>query len=132
MSTFGQYLAQFLAERKIDVIVIDNDEGRVERVKSTVAKGIVADATDRSTLESLGLNEADAVIVCLGEFIDASLLVVLYLKELGVDTVRYVYNPGAALSIPLCKGICKRFRSGRYLICFVYDPGFQTVLDTVR
>ncbi len=87
LSTFGQYMARFLAERKFDVIVVDNDESRVERVKSFVTKGIIADATDKPTLERLGLKDADAVIVSLGEFIDASLLVLLYLKEIGVDEI---------------------------------------------
>ncbi len=87
LSTFGQYLATYLAERKFDVIVIDENEARVERVKSIVSKGIIADATDKSTLEKLGIDEADAVIVCLGESIDASLLVVLYLKEIGVGNI---------------------------------------------
>ncbi|MFQ5707032.1 MAG: potassium channel family protein [bacterium] len=87
LSTFGQYMAQFLSERNLDVVVIDSDEKRVEKVKPFVNKGIIADATDKATLRNLGLGEMDAVIVSLGEQIDASLLVVLYLKELGVTEI---------------------------------------------
>ena len=87
LSTFGQYMARFLHERNLDVIAIDSDEGRIEKVKKYVTKGIIADARDKATLQSLGLHEADAVIVSLGEFIDASLLVVMYLKEIGVEQI---------------------------------------------
>ncbi|MFQ5652421.1 MAG: potassium channel family protein [bacterium] len=87
LSTFGRYMAQYLAERKLDVVVIDADENRVENVKRFVKKGIIADATDKHTLRRLGLKEADAVIVSLGESIDASLLVVLYLQEMGIKEI---------------------------------------------
>ncbi len=87
LSTFGQYMAQFLSERNFDVIVVDSDEHRVEKVKPYVTKGIIADASDKETLNSLGLSEAHAVIVSLGERLDASILAVLYLKELGVKEI---------------------------------------------
>lgn len=87
LSTFGHYMAHFLSEKDFDVIVIDSDESRVEKIKPVVTKGIIADATDKDALKSLGLSEVDAVIVSLGERIDASLLVVLYLKELGVKEI---------------------------------------------
>ncbi len=87
LSTFGQYMAQYLAERKFNIVAIDADEQRVERVKPYVKKGIIADATDKETLKKLGLKDADAVIVSLGESIDASLLAVLYLRELGCKEI---------------------------------------------
>ncbi|MFQ5825358.1 MAG: potassium channel family protein [bacterium] len=87
LSTFGNYMAQFLSQKNYEVIVIDSDENRVEKVKPFVTKGIIADATDKEILKNLGLGEVDAVIVSLGESIDASLLVVLNLKELGVKDI---------------------------------------------
>lgn len=87
LSTFGHYVAQFLSERNFEVVVIDSDEDRVERTKQFVTKGIIADAKDKATLKKIGPTESDAVIVSLGESIDASLLVVLHLKELGVKEI---------------------------------------------
>jgi len=87
LSTFGHYVAQFLSERNFEVVVIDSDEDRVERTKQFVTKGIIADAKDKATLNKIAPTEADAVIVSLGESIDASLLVVLHLKELGVKEI---------------------------------------------
>jgi len=87
LSTFGHYMAHFLSERKFDVLVVDSDEKKVEKVKSFVNKGIIADAADMKTLKNMGLGEVDAVIVSLGERIDASLLVVMYLREIGVKEI---------------------------------------------
>ncbi|RMF70462.1 MAG: TrkA family potassium uptake protein [Calditrichaeota bacterium] len=87
LSTFGNYMAQFLAERGFDVVVIDSNESKVEKIKAIVKKGIIADASDKNTLQSLGLEHVDAVIVSLGQSIDASLLVLLYLKEIGVKEI---------------------------------------------
>lgn len=87
LSTFGYYMAQFLAEREMEVVVVDSDEKRVEQIKGVVTKGIIADAVDREVLKSLGLADMDAAIVSLGEDIDASLLVALYLKELGLKEI---------------------------------------------
>lgn len=87
LSTFGRYLAQYLAEREFDVVVIDSDESKVEEVKPFVNKGIIANAKDKETLNRLGLKESDAVIVSLGDKMDESLLVVLYLNEIGAENV---------------------------------------------
>lgn len=87
LSTFGHYVAQFLSERNFDVVVVDSDEERVERTKQFVTKGIIADAKEKTTLTKIGVTPDDAVIVSLGESMDASLLVVLHLKELEIKEI---------------------------------------------
>jgi trk system potassium uptake protein TrkA len=87
LSTFGQYVARYLSERDFNVIALDNNEERVESIKSYLNKGIIANAKDRETLEKIGVKEAAGVIVTLGEGVDDSLLVLLYLKELGVKNL---------------------------------------------
>jgi trk system potassium uptake protein TrkA len=59
----------------------------VEAIKDFVAKAVIADASDRKTLAELGLKQCDAVIVSLGTSIAVSILVTLYLKEMGI---RYI------------------------------------------
>ncbi len=87
LSTFGHYMAEFLSERDFEVVAVDADEARVDRVKPYVVKGVIGNAADKSLLESLGVKSADAVIVSLGDSIDASLLAVMYLKEIGVERI---------------------------------------------
>lgn len=87
LSTFGFYLCKYLAQRGFEVMAVDADELKIERIKHTVSKAIILDATDKNALGNLGMNDFDVVIVSLGDQIDASILVTLYLKELGVKEI---------------------------------------------
>lgn len=87
LSSFGHYLAQRLSENGHQIMAIDKNEERVERVKSFVAKAIIADATDKNTLASLGMSDLDGVVVSMGDKMDASILVTLYLRELKVNNI---------------------------------------------
>jgi len=87
LSTFGYYLTRDLAQRGFKVMALDANEARVEKVKHFAFKAIVADATNKETLENLGMTDYDVVIVSLGDQIDSSILVTLYLKELGVKEI---------------------------------------------
>ena len=87
LSTFGFYLSKYLSDRGFDVLAIDLNESRIDKVKKFVTKAVILDATDKNALESLGITDVDVVIVSLGDRIDASILVTLYLKELGVKEI---------------------------------------------
>jgi trk system potassium uptake protein TrkA len=86
MSSFGSYLARNLAEEGVEVMIIDINEEKIERMKRFVHKAVIADANDRNTLMNLDLNELDGVVVSLGE-IDSSVLVTLHLKELKIKNI---------------------------------------------
>lgn len=87
LSSFGFYLSKFLSERQFKVMAIDKDESIIEKVKPFATKAVIADARDKETLESLGINDFDVVVVSLGGQIDSSILVTLYLKELKVKEI---------------------------------------------
>jgi trk system potassium uptake protein TrkA len=87
MSSFGYFLCRAMAERKSSVMAIDSNEAKIDQVKPFVEKAIIADATDKEVLVNLGLSEVDAVVVSLGDRIDASILVTYYLRELGVKEI---------------------------------------------
>ena len=87
LSSFGYYLAKYLSAQGYHVLAIDKKEERIERVKSFVDKAIIIDATDKDTLATLGLDDLDGVFVSLGDEMDASILVTLYLRELKVKRI---------------------------------------------
>ena len=87
LSTFGKYLAQYLYEKNFQVIAIDSDEERVEEAKPYLFDGIIGNAKEIDTLKKIGVEEADGVVVSLGEKVDDSLLVILHLKELKVKNI---------------------------------------------
>ncbi len=84
LSSFGKYLARFLADRGFNVTVIDTREELVEEIKPHISCGIIGNAKDKETLKKIGVEEADGVVVSLGEKVDDSLLVIYHLKELNV------------------------------------------------
>ena len=87
LSNFGYFLTQELSRLGQYVVVVDMDEDRINRVRALVQKAVIADATDRDTLQSLRLGEMDVVVVSLGDRIDASVLTTLHLKELGTRQI---------------------------------------------
>jgi trk system potassium uptake protein TrkA len=87
LGNFGYYLAKSLFEEGKEVIGVDRNKERVQRVQESCSYAVVGDATDKSTLESVGIEKNDAVIVSLGDNISASVLVTLYLKDLDIQNI---------------------------------------------
>jgi len=87
MSNFGYYLAQRLSELGSDVLAIDNNREKIDKVKNFTSKAVIADATDRKALERLELEEMDVVVVSLGDELESSILAAFYLRELGVHKI---------------------------------------------
>ncbi|MBE9504821.1 MAG: TrkA family potassium uptake protein [Proteobacteria bacterium] len=84
---FGSSAARKLYEDGHDVIAIDINKNRVQDIKESSSQAIVADVSERETLEAIGINDVDVVIISLGEKLDASILVTLYLKEMGIKEI---------------------------------------------
>jgi trk system potassium uptake protein TrkA len=87
IGNFGYYLGQHLYEKGHEVIALDISKMQVQKVKDVVSQAVVADATDRETLESLGMSQVDAAVVCIGSRMQASILATLHLKELGTKNI---------------------------------------------
>ena len=88
MGNFGYYLGRHLYEKGHEVIALDISKSQVQKSKDVVSQAVVADATDREALESLGISQVDAAVVCIGTRMQASILATLHLKELGVKRIR--------------------------------------------
>ena len=84
LGRFGASVARTLTEEGHSVVGIDNSEDRIQRVSEEIADVIKCDATDAGILESMGVSDYEAAIVCIGEkYIQNSILVTLILKEKG-------------------------------------------------
>jgi trk system potassium uptake protein TrkA len=85
LGQFGRHTAKTLYGGGGDVIAIDKNENRVERVKEEVGQAICADATDIDVLRTIGVAKADTAVVALGEVdLEASIMVCMALNDLGV------------------------------------------------
>ena len=87
LGRFGSAMATTLAELGHDVIGIDGDEARVQQLADVVTHAIQLDATDEKALRAAGIQDVDVAVVSIGEHLEASLLVVMQLRELGVKTI---------------------------------------------
>ncbi|HEJ83209.1 MAG TPA: TrkA family potassium uptake protein, partial [Desulfobacteraceae bacterium] len=70
-----------------EVVAIDTDKARIQSIDPYSSEAIVMDATDKEALRALGLDHMDGVIVSTGTKISTSLLICLYLQEIGVTTI---------------------------------------------
>ena len=87
LGRFGSAMATTLAELGHEVIGVDGDEERVRRVADTISMAIELDATDEKALKAAGIQDVDVAVVSIGENIESSLLVVMLLLELGIETI---------------------------------------------
>ncbi len=87
LGRFGFNMAKTLAENKCEVIAIDKDDERVRKASEYVTLAVQLEAMDEKALRSIGVQNVDVAIVSIGENIEASILVVMILKQLGV---RYI------------------------------------------
>jgi len=87
LGNFGYYLATQLYKKGYEVLAIDKRPDLVQEIKDSVNQAIVADATERKTLEAMGLEQMDAAVVCIGSVLSNSILATLNLKDIGVKRV---------------------------------------------
>ena len=87
LGRFGSSVAVTLAEKGQQVIAIDTDEELVHAVMDSVTKAVCMDATDEKAVKSVGLQNVDVAICGIGTNIEASILITLLLKDLGVPVI---------------------------------------------
>ena len=87
LSAFGTALVRELCQQRCRVLAVDIDEEKVDAVREMADEALIADARDLRALEGLRLQDFDAVVLSLGEPIDASLLAVLHLRDLKVRPI---------------------------------------------
>ncbi|MDR2062785.1 MAG: TrkA family potassium uptake protein [Acinetobacter sp.] len=87
LGSFGATVALELTQLKHDIIGIDTIKRNVENLADRITHAVIADATDEHVLEELNIQNCDAVVVAIGEDIEASILCVLNLKNLGVEKI---------------------------------------------
>jgi trk system potassium uptake protein TrkA len=87
LGKFGASVACTLEKLGHQVLAVDIDEDKVQRVADEVTHAVQADATDEDILRALGIRNFDTVIVTIGHDVLSSILTCLILKDLGVGYV---------------------------------------------
>ncbi len=84
---FGKHLAKKLIDLGNDVVAVDKDAEKLERLNNLLTDSFVGDCTNEGVLRALGINNFDVCFVCTAEDFQASLEITAMLKELGAKFV---------------------------------------------
>ena len=87
LGSFGSNIAKTLYEKGNEVLAVDEDKEKIDEVKNFVSHAVHMDAADKENLQALGIKDMDVVIVSLGPEMEASVLTVLYLNEMGTKRI---------------------------------------------
>ncbi|MCJ7643590.1 MAG: TrkA family potassium uptake protein [Candidatus Aminicenantes bacterium] len=87
LGSFGANVARTLFERGNEVLAIDRDRDMTKAAKNFTTNSVMTEAAVKENLQALGVQEMDVVVVSLGHQLEASVMTVLYLHELGVKRI---------------------------------------------
>lgn len=87
MGKFGKHMCYNLAELGNEIMAVDENEEKVEDVIDIVTSGKIGDCTKPDVLQSFGVNNFDACLVCIGDNFQSSLEITYNLAELGARQI---------------------------------------------
>ena len=88
LGSFGSTVVEELSRLNCRVTAVDSDKAKVQKLPELPHMVVIlGDATDRKFLENLDLDKFDGAVVSTGEDSHASILITLFLKELGAKQI---------------------------------------------
>jgi trk system potassium uptake protein TrkA len=87
LGRFGYSVAETLLKKGCEVLAIDRDEEKVQAISEIATFAVQCDATDERALKDVSTQNVDVAIVSIGENIEASVLIVQTLKDMGVKSI---------------------------------------------
>ncbi len=87
LGLFGSHLAENLTALGCEVLAVDKDKEKVNAIRDKVVQAVTMDVRDRKALESVVPKSVDAVVVSLGESVEASIMCTLHLKNMGIPYI---------------------------------------------
>ncbi|MEH0983707.1 potassium channel family protein [Micromonospora sp. CPCC 205556] len=87
LGRLGCHLAGVLTRLDHEVLGIDHDPDQVQRWSSSLARVVQADSTEEGALRQLGIGDFSRAVVAIGASVEASVLTVLALTEVGVPQI---------------------------------------------
>ena len=87
LGNFGKNVARALYDEGHEVLAIDADLKKIEKIKNDVTDALAADTTDEAIMREFVGDTADAAIISLGDNMEGSILATLFLRELGIKKI---------------------------------------------
>lgn len=87
LGKFGETVAKALVRQNCEVLAIDNREEKIRDISGEVSHAVTADALDEKSLRALVTPDFDAVIICIGEDFEATILSLMIVLDIGIKKV---------------------------------------------
>jgi trk system potassium uptake protein len=87
LGKFGLKFGQSLVALGHEVLGVENDPDKVKNAQHILTQVVQTDAMSREALEQIRIQDLEHVLVSVGDSIAASVMISMYLKELGVAKV---------------------------------------------
>lgn len=87
LGRFGSHLCLDLSKLDNEIMIVDQNEGRLEDLLPFVVDAKIGDCTNEKVLRSLGIGNFDICFVCIGDNFQSSLEITSLLKDLGAKYV---------------------------------------------
>lgn len=84
---FGSSVAKKLSELGCEVMAVDASQETIQGISESVMYAVQADATDENALKALGIRNFDVAVITIGANIQASIMVTLMVKEMGIKHI---------------------------------------------
>jgi len=84
---FGEAVALELMRLGHEVLGVDSDQDKANQLGDKLTQTVITNATDEGSLAELDLDRFDAVLVAIGDHIEASILCTMMVKSLGAREV---------------------------------------------
>ena len=87
LGRFGSSVAKTLSGKGHQVLAIDLKESIIQDVSDDVTQAVCLDATDEKALRGVGIENVDVAVIGTGTNLEASVLITLNLKEIGIKEI---------------------------------------------
>lgn len=87
LGRFGYSVAESLVQKGCEVLAIDREEAKIQAISDIATFAVQCDATDERALKAVSTQNVDIAVVSIGENIEASILIVQTLAEMGITSV---------------------------------------------
>lgn len=87
LGRFGGALAESLVALGHEVLAVDSDDGRVQDWAGRLTSVVQADSTSEEAMRQLGADDFTRAVVAIGTDVEASILTVGVLLDLGIPTI---------------------------------------------
>ena len=87
LGRFGYGVAETLVKKGCEVLAIDTDPEKIQAISDMATFAVQCDASDEKALKAISAQNVDVAVVSIGENIEASILIVQTLREMGVKQI---------------------------------------------